>query len=97
MYRLYSICYRVTWIQVQGTKYVEGSVVVLNSSEVLPTFGIINILDEPYLLLLLLATMTYNQIQLFRINYLADQSFSHVNNIWVNLKTYSYVQRSLPE
>ena len=23
--------------------------------------------------------------------------FSHVNNIWVNLKTYSYVQRSLPE
>ena len=44
------------------------------------------------LLLLLLATMTYNQVQLFRINYLADQSFSHVNNIWVNsLKTYSYV------
>ena len=24
--------------------------------------------------------MTYNQVQLFRINYLADQSFSHVNN-----------------
>ena len=50
----YTICYRVTWIQVQGTKYVEGSVVVLDSSEVLPTFGIIiNIvlitLDEPYL------------------------------------------------
>ena len=51
-----------------------------------------------YILLLLLLTMTYNQVQLFRINYLADQSCSHVNNIWVNsLKTYSYVQRSLPE
>ena len=31
--------YRVAWIQ--GTKYVEGCVVVLDSSEVLPTFGVI--------------------------------------------------------
>ena len=42
-------------LQVQETKYVEGSVVVLDSSEVLPsvvpTFGIILLitLDEPYL------------------------------------------------
>ena len=28
------ICYRVTWVQVQGTKYVGGSVVVLDSLEV---------------------------------------------------------------
>ena len=30
---------------------------------------------------IILAAMTYNQVQSFRINYLADQSFSHVNNI----------------
>ena len=36
------------------------------------------------LLLLLLATMTYNQVQSFRINYLADQSSSHLS--WL----YSY-------
>ena len=39
--------YRVTWIQLQGTKYVEGCVVVLDSSEILPIFGvIINVLKE---------------------------------------------------
>ena len=46
-----------------------------------------------FVLFTIYATMTYNQVQLFRINYLADQSFTHVNNIWVNsLKTYSYIQ-----
>lgn len=45
--------YRVTWVQIQGTKYVEGCIVVLDSSDILPIFGmIINILliesDEPY-------------------------------------------------
>lgn len=45
--------YRVKWIQVQGTKYIEGSVVALDSTEILPTFGIIiDILiteaDNPY-------------------------------------------------
>ena len=32
------------WIQVQRTKYVEGSVVVVNSSEVTNVY----ILDKPY-------------------------------------------------
>ena len=34
-------CCRVTWIQLQGIKYVEDSVVVLDTSEILPVFGII--------------------------------------------------------
>ena len=33
--------YRVIWIQLQGTKYVEGCVVALDASEILPTFGVI--------------------------------------------------------
>ena len=28
--------------------------------------------------------MTYNQVQLFRINHLADQSFTPINIMWVN-------------
>ena len=57
--------YRVTWIQLQGTKYVEGCVVVLDSSEILPTFGvIINVLlikpDEPYFVCELLQTEKYS-------------------------------------
>ena len=60
----YTICYRITWIQIQGTKYVEGSIVVRNSPEVLPTFGIIiNILlitlDEPYLVCEVLRTQEF--------------------------------------
>ena len=31
---------RVKWIQLQGTKYIEGLVVALDSTEILPTFGI---------------------------------------------------------
>ena len=50
---IHILMYRVTWIQLQGTKYVEGCVVVLDSTEILPIFGIIiNILlikpAEPY-------------------------------------------------
>ena len=57
--------YRVTWIQLQGTKYVEGCVVVLDSSEVLPTFGlIINVLlikpDKPYFACELLQTKEFS-------------------------------------
>ena len=57
----HNIMYRVTWIQLQGTKYAEGCVVVLDSSEVLPIFGIItNVLlikpDEPYFVCELLQT-----------------------------------------
>ena len=33
--------YRVGWVQFQGTKYPKGCIVVLDSSEILPTFGII--------------------------------------------------------
>ena len=56
---------RVTWIQLQGTKYVEGCVVVLDSSEILPIFGvIINILlikpDEPYFVCELLQTEEFS-------------------------------------
>ena len=57
--------YRVTWIQLQGTKYVEGCV-VLDSSELLPIFGvmIINVLlikpDEPYFVCELLQTKEYS-------------------------------------
>lgn len=56
------MCCRVSWIQLQGTKYVEGSVVViLDISKILPVFGIIiNILliklDEPYFVCELLHT-----------------------------------------
>ena len=35
------MCCRVSWIQLQGTKYVEGSVFVLDISKILPVFGII--------------------------------------------------------
>ena len=50
---IYICYYRVTWVQIQGTKYEEGSVVLLDSTGILPIFGMItNILliksDEPY-------------------------------------------------
>ena len=59
------ITYRVTWIQLHGTKYVEGCVVVLDSSDVLLIFGvIINILliklDEPYFVCELLQTEEFS-------------------------------------
>ena len=58
------MCCRVSWIQLQGTKYVEGSVVVLDISKILPVFGIIiNILliklDEPYFVCELLHTKEF--------------------------------------
>ena len=45
--------HRVAWIQLQGVKYVEGCVVVLDSSEILLTFGVISTIllikpDEPH-------------------------------------------------
>ena len=54
-----------TWIQLQGTRYVERCVIVLDSSEVLPTFGvIINVLlikpDEPYFVCELLQTEEFS-------------------------------------
>ena len=57
--------YRVTWIQIQGTKYVEGYVVVLDSTKILPIFGmIINILlinsDEPYFVCEVLETEEFS-------------------------------------
>ena len=54
--------YRVTWIQLHGTKYVEGCVVVLDSSDILPIFGmIINILlIEPYFVCELLQTEEFS-------------------------------------
>ena len=67
----------------QGTKYVEGSVVVLDSSEVLPTFGIINILDEPYLVCEVLHTeefyaFTYtSQFLLFSASLMNCQIITH--------------------
>ena len=59
------ISYRVAWIQLQGTKYIEGSVVVLDTSEILPIFGIIfNILlikaDQPYLVCEVLHTEEFS-------------------------------------
>jgi len=53
MVKIHKNSFRVKWIQVQGTKYIEGSVVVLGSTEILPAFGlIIDILitkvDNPY-------------------------------------------------
>ena len=59
------IMHRVTWIQLQGTKYMEGCAVVLDSSEILPTFGvIINVLlikpDEPYFVCELLQTEEFS-------------------------------------
>ena len=50
------------------------------------------------LLLLLLATMTYNQVQSFRINYLADQSYTyiathitdHIHPIGLHFHTHTY-------
>ena len=57
--------YRVTWIQIQGTKYIEGCDVVLDSTKILPIFGmIINILlinsDEPYFVCEVLETEEFS-------------------------------------
>ena len=59
------ISYRVAWIQLQGTKYVEGCVVVLDTSEILPIFGIIiNIIliktDQPCLVCEMLHTEEFS-------------------------------------
>ena len=55
---------RVTWIQIQETKFVEGYV-VLDSTEILPIFGmIINILlinsDKPYFVCEVLETEEFS-------------------------------------
>ena len=65
IYYIHAYMYRVTWIQIQGTKYVEGCITVLDSSEVLPKFGvIINVLlikpDEPCLVCELLKTQEFS-------------------------------------
>ena len=57
--------YRVTWIQLQGTKYIEGCVVVLDISEILPIFGIIiDIIlitaNQPYLVCEVLYTKEFS-------------------------------------
>ena len=65
IYYIRAYMYRVIWIQIQGTKYVEGCVVVLDSSEILPKFGIIiSVLlikpDEPCLVCELLKTQEFS-------------------------------------
>ena len=55
----------MTWITIGGTKYVEGCVVALDSSEVLLIFGIIiDILlikeDEPYFVCEVMTTEEYS-------------------------------------
>ena len=57
--------HRVAWIQLQGVKYVEGCVVVLDSSEILPTFGVISTIlfikpDEPHFVCELLQTKEFS-------------------------------------
>ena len=59
------ISHWVTWIQLQGTKYIEGSLVVLDTSEIVPIFGIIfNILlikaDQSYLVCEVLHTEEFS-------------------------------------
>ena len=65
IYYIHVYVHRVTWIQIQGTKYVEGCVAVLDSSEILPKFGvIINVLliksDKPCLVCELLKTQEFS-------------------------------------
>ena len=55
----------MTWIQLQGTKYTKGCVVVLDTSEVQPIFGIIiDIIlitaDKPYLVCEVLTTEEFS-------------------------------------
>ena len=55
---------RVSWIKLEGAKYVEGCIVALDSSQTLITFGIIiDILlmneDDPYFVCEVLATEEY--------------------------------------
>ena len=62
------------------TKHVEGSIVVLDSSEVLPTFGIIiNVLlitlDEPYLVCEVLHTEEFFLIYMLQFLLLSATTF----------------------